>query len=1110
MTNPTHQQNFLIFRTLLRLVLVVGLMTAAPLLEAGSILGSVYDSRNALYPEGVEVAIVGSGRRVYTEGAGRFSIGGLEPGAYTLTIRGAGYPPVIRTVEIAEPGSVADLMIDLSGESEVFELEAFEVIGAVSATVKALNIERASADLREVVASDIFGQFVDRNPAEALQRVAGVTVEDDQGEGAFVIIRGASPDLSNVQLDGIEVATPQPDGRRVNLNIITVDQLERIEVSKTWLPSQKGNTIGGTVNLVTRSALDRGKRFASAEFAYTDYSIGEEGSYRSQFTFGDTIDSTDWAWLGEDQAIGLQFSASYSEDNRGSETLSFGWELEASYPFGGEPLYGYTLDDNRWRDYEILRERTAVSGKIEVRLSKNHELYLSGSFNRFDDNETQQFFRRSVSTGNDFQWDGDEFLTEANALELGYDLNSSEIQRRLEAPTTSTTRRLTFDESIALGQLVYDEALHQFVFGSWTGGFSRNFDSQLTNDELLNYQFGGQHKFHNDFDVEWKFYSSDAQRETERLEFAFDGPGGIMNTVSGIPLPRIDPEDFFEVSLNSSQYDLSEPASSNSNPNTLYEESFSLSEDERTGFAIDLSKAFEFLGISWRTQLGISYDQREKIFSQDFNTVQVETGAFDDVMYQNNRLRLSDEPFYGGESDSFIDNFGDFFQFGPRFSVDGLRQFIDDPSAFGVTVSDEVSANILSSQFFDRLISNYASTEDILGFYWQQSLQKGPWSLIFGFRWEETENSFTNLSILTRDPETGQFIRPSFWRFFEEDQYSEIITSTRKYDNFMPAIHLRRDIGENWVVRGSVSQTIARPRFDQIDAREIPSLAGSSFANAVRLSNFDSIRPMESVNYDLSIERYFKPVGKVEVAVFYKDLDGPIYTERRISVGPDDETRLYAWLYDSRNGNRDGVDDPTLINSSPWTFSRVTNAGKAELYGYELSFSRRLDDLLPEALRGFTVEGNYAAFESEVQLLAEERIRPVSRTGEVVEVDPTVPLFRQPDHTANLSLIFERWGIFARVSYNLRGKYLNSLFVGDDVGALLRFEDSPAALDEYIDETERWDLTLRYNATDWLQIFLEVINFTNESQVSYLGTTDRPNSMRYTDPIYTVGIKVAL
>lgn len=1078
--------------------------------EAGTIRGQVYDESNALYVEGIEVLVEGTNRSVYTEESGRFRISGLDAGTYTLTTRSIGYGIVSETATLGTDDAEVSLTLRVGGDRDVFELEAFEVVGTVSATVKALNIERSSADLREVVASDIFGQFVDRNPAEALQRVSGVTVEDDQGEGAFVIIRGASPDLSNVQIDGIELATPQPDGRRVNLNSITVDQLERIEVSKTWLPSQKGNTIGGTVNLVTRSALDRGQRFASAEVAYTDYSINEEDSYRGQVTFGDTIDAEDWGWLGE-KAIGLQISASFSEDNRGSETLSFGWNVDASYPFGGDPLFGYTLVDNRWRDYTIKRERLAVSSKIEFRLNDNHRLFVSASYNEFDDDEIQQFFRRSASTGNDFSWDGDEFLTEGNALELGYDLDSPEIRARLGAPPTSTTRRLTFDESLTLGQLSYDPETKQFTFGSWTGGFSRNYDNEITTDELLTSQIGGSHRLlGGGFTLDWKAYQSTADRNTERLQFGLGGPGGIMNTVTGSGVPVIDPTDFLGVSLNPDQYDLSEPANSSSNPNTLFNESSSLSEDERSGFTLDLETEFELLGLPWKTRFGMAYDARDKTLGRDFLTTQIENGALDDDLYRSNRIRLSDEPFFGGESDGFVDNFGSFFQFGPVIDAEGLRTFVADPAAFGVTVSDSVEANILSRQFFDRVVGNYGSTEDILGIYWQQSVQWRKWSLIFGFRWEETENSFTNLTILTRDKETGQFIRPAFWRFFDEDVFSEEVTSERKYDNFLPAIHLRRNIGEDMVLRTSVSKTIARPRFDQIDAREIPSLAGSNFGTTARLSNFDSIRPMESVNYDISLEKYFAPVGKVEVAVFYKDLDGPIYTERRLSVGPDEETREFAFRYESRNGNRTGVDDPTLINPSPWTFIRDTNAGDAELYGIELAFSRRLDDLLPDAFRGFSIEANYAAFESEVELLAEERIRPVSRTGEVVEADPTVPLFKQPERTANASLLFERWGIFARVSYNLRGKYLDNVFVGDDVGALLRFEETPAVLDRYVDETERWDFTLRVNPTPWLQVFVEVINFTNEPQVEFLGSPERPHSIRYTDPIYTVGVKLAI
>lgn len=1111
-TGPGSVAKRLISGALRRGLLFAGTLVALPLtLEATSISGRVFDPSTSLYLQGVEVTLEEEQRSVYSEESGRFRISGLEPGRYTLVTNASGYAPVERSVTVPEGDSAVEVVIRMRTDTEIFELEEFEVVGAVSATVKAQNIERSADDLREVVASDIFGQFVDRNPAEALQRVAGVTVEDDQGEGAFVIIRGASPDLSNVQLDGVEVATPQPDGRRVNLNIITVDQLERIEVSKTWLPSQKGNTIGGTVNLVTRSALDRGKRFASAEIAYTDYSIADDESYRGQVTFGDTIDKEDWEWLG-DMAIGLQISASQSEDNRGSETLSFGWEVDASYPFGGNPLYGYTIVNNRWRDYEIKRERFAVSSKIEFRLSDRHEFYFSASFNEFDDDEIQRFFSRSASTGNDFSWDGifGEFLTEESALALGYDLEDPAVRERLAAQPTSATRRFRFDEVLQLGDLSYDEETNQFTLGAWDGDFSRNFDNRITLDELLTYQVGGRHSFFDGIEVEWKLYESIAEREAESLELGLnlDG-GGRVFTISGDGLPRIDPEQFTNTTLNPTQYGISEPSSGSSGQNTLFENDFLFSEDERSGASLDVSFPFEAFGLSWETGLGAALDRREKTFRRDFDTRQIQTGAFDD-RFLNNRIRLSDDFLFGGESDAFVDNFGDFFQFGPTLNIEGVRDFVADPASFGVTVAEEVEPEILSNEFFNRVVDNYVSTEDITGLYWQQSVSWNKWKVIFGLRWEETENTFTNLSIRTRDPETGNFIRPSFWRFFDEEVFSQQITSERKYDNWMPALNVRRDIGDDMVVRASISQTIARPRFDQIDAREIPSLRGSNFGTTLRVSNFEDIDPMESTNYDVSLEKYFQPIGNVSLALFYKDLDGPIYNERRRDVGPDEETREYAFRYDSRNATKTGPEDEELINSSPWTLNKTTNAGDAELYGFEFAFSRRLDDLLPDALRGFSIEGNYAAFESEVELLAEERINPKLRTGEVIEADPTVPLFKQPDKTANLSLLFERWGIFARISYNLRGKYLEQVFTGDDVGALLRFEDSPAAFDRYVDETERWDFTLRYNATDWLQVFFEAVNFTNEPQVEYLGNTSRPRSIRYTEAIYTIGVKVAL
>ena len=145
---------------------------------------------------------------------------------------------------------------------------------------------------------------------EEFQSLPGISLEESQGEGKFIIIRGADPAFNNVTIDGVTVATPEEDGRSTALNIISTDQLERIEVEKTWLPDKSGNTVGGTVNLVSRSALDRGERFASVEGALTRHTISNDDSHRFNATYGDI--------LGKNKRIGIQISYNRSVDNRGS------------------------------------------------------------------------------------------------------------------------------------------------------------------------------------------------------------------------------------------------------------------------------------------------------------------------------------------------------------------------------------------------------------------------------------------------------------------------------------------------------------------------------------------------------------------------------------------------------------------------------------------------------------------------------------------------------------------------------------------------------------------------------------------------------------------------
>jgi len=251
---------------------------------------------------------------------------------------------------------------------------------------KAFSQKKAAANLKEIIASDAFGQFVDRNAAEALQRVAGVSVEESQGEGKFVIIRGADPSLNRIEIDGISTATPEENGRSTGLNIISIDQLERIEVNKTWMPDAWADFVGGSVNLVTRSALDREGLFMSAEAAYGKYEIAEEASFRYSAAMGYSWDLSEGG-----MRLGLQVSADLSEDNRGSDTLdTHGWDPIAQPDLKFVPSTGFGLEGIELEDYLITRERKGLSSKIEFELNPDHRWELSASYNQFDDDEVLQ------------------------------------------------------------------------------------------------------------------------------------------------------------------------------------------------------------------------------------------------------------------------------------------------------------------------------------------------------------------------------------------------------------------------------------------------------------------------------------------------------------------------------------------------------------------------------------------------------------------------------------------------------------------------------------------------------------------------------------------------
>lgn len=127
---------------------------------------------------------------------------------------------------------------------EPLVMEHVEVIGQAVSIHEALKDQRSSDSVKSVVHADGIGQLPDDNAAEALQRIPGISVERDQGEGRFVSVRGIAPDLNSVTINGTLVPSPESKRRAVALDVLPSELVQSLSVVKTLTPDMDANSWG--------------------------------------------------------------------------------------------------------------------------------------------------------------------------------------------------------------------------------------------------------------------------------------------------------------------------------------------------------------------------------------------------------------------------------------------------------------------------------------------------------------------------------------------------------------------------------------------------------------------------------------------------------------------------------------------------------------------------------------------------------------------------------------------------------------------------------------------------------------------------------------------------
>ncbi|WP_043767939.1 TonB-dependent receptor [Algiphilus aromaticivorans] len=365
--------------------------------------GRVVDTTGGFRFEGARVRIVGTDLSTATDRSGNFRFRDLPAGEYELVVEYLGAPAQRQDVELTA-GETRRVDIVIAGS----DVEEVRVVGQAAGQAAALTRERNALNNLNVLSADAIGQFPDNNVAEALQRVPGISLERDQGEGRFAVIRGANAEFNTTTVNGLRIPGPEDDSRAVNLDVVSSDLVESVEISKSLLPDQDADAVGGNIEIKTLTAFDLGNSLtASVEGSYNEPL--EETSPRISLT-GTRLFS-----VGEGtDNFGVSASFNYFDRSFAVDNVEAGTWPEVTAPDGAEVRSPEAAEQ---RDYELSRERTGGVLNFDYRPTEDSEYFLRTLYSRFADNEIELEHEYLFEDGDPTEISGDRGLFDNAAVE---------------------------------------------------------------------------------------------------------------------------------------------------------------------------------------------------------------------------------------------------------------------------------------------------------------------------------------------------------------------------------------------------------------------------------------------------------------------------------------------------------------------------------------------------------------------------------------------------------------------------------------------------------------------------------------------------------------------
>lgn len=359
------------------------IFVSSVILAQNSIISGVISDGNGEPLPGATVRIENTTKGTVSNNDGSFEIKNISESRVTLIVSFVGYETRSIDCDLSEQ---ANPKLEITLEESSRQIDQVNVTAMARGQQKAMLDQKLAENIKNIVSSEQIEQFPDMNAAEVIQRIPGITLQRDQGEGRFVQLRGTPPELTNFNINGEQIPSPEGDVRYVGLDVIAADQIEFVEITKVLTPDMDADGIGGNVNIITKRALDE-KPDISAAISGGYNNLRQKENYQLQFSYG--------ARTGK---FGFNINGSYFQNNLGSDNMEFDY---IKGPFWGSQDQGvdnYKVQYKKMelRHYDITRTRIGVSTTMDYTFNEHSVIYLRGMINSFTDDELRR--RESYNT----------------------------------------------------------------------------------------------------------------------------------------------------------------------------------------------------------------------------------------------------------------------------------------------------------------------------------------------------------------------------------------------------------------------------------------------------------------------------------------------------------------------------------------------------------------------------------------------------------------------------------------------------------------------------------------------------------------------------------------